>query len=250
MEYENMPRPGNGPGMCGSDRDIFERVWRRVMPEDTPSSPIALKPREEGMECLPETYNPSAAAIPAGFTVPMPAQSGTGVSASFGGVSQPALYPQSEQALSPTGSDFPQTDDVPYLGRASAVHGSQMQNFILRALQSWRCYQLLSHRSSSGPKKLFSSLAAQRKQQAKQISTAYFLITGVTYFPAERITAPAFSSYLGMLRSCFISEQRDASDYIAAAEEVTDPWLRELYVNLSQESTEIAGDIRRALEQM
>ena len=36
-----------GPGQCGADREVFERVWRRVMPEDRPDCPFTLYSEEE-----------------------------------------------------------------------------------------------------------------------------------------------------------------------------------------------------------
>ena len=42
MEWDQGFRPEPGPGLCGSDREIFERVWRRVMPEDRYDSPVML----------------------------------------------------------------------------------------------------------------------------------------------------------------------------------------------------------------
>jgi hypothetical protein len=263
MDYETMPYPRNGPGLCGSDREVFERVWRRVMPEESPDCPITLRNSYPEGEYISENYNPSTtAAIPTA-----PQQSGiestnTESPAPFPSP-VPVLYDQGSQnnfllaapseALgmpSPTESDFPAQNDVPYFGSASAIHGSQMQEFILRALQGWRCYQMLSHRASGGIKKLFSSLAAEKKAHAKRLSTAYFLITGISYFPQERITVPGMNSFLDTLRSCFISEQRDTADYLAAAEEISDPWLHDLYLSLARASTEIAEDIRAALEQM
>ena len=35
-----------GPGQCGADREVFERVWRRVMPEDRPDCPFTLYSEE------------------------------------------------------------------------------------------------------------------------------------------------------------------------------------------------------------
>ena len=45
MEQDKLP--GADPGQCGSDREVFERVWRRVMPEDRPDCPFRLYGEEE-----------------------------------------------------------------------------------------------------------------------------------------------------------------------------------------------------------
>ena len=44
MEMEQMPQPG--PGMCGSDREVFQRVWRRVMETGGGESPVEVAPAE------------------------------------------------------------------------------------------------------------------------------------------------------------------------------------------------------------
>jgi len=47
MELENTDYMSPGPGQCGSDRELFARVWRRVMPEDREDCPIRIVPQEE-----------------------------------------------------------------------------------------------------------------------------------------------------------------------------------------------------------
>ena len=62
MELEQMPQPG--PGMCGSDREVFERVWRRVMETGGGESPVEVVPAEEA--ALPAPAQPlPAPAVPA-----------------------------------------------------------------------------------------------------------------------------------------------------------------------------------------
>ena len=45
MEQNQMPQPG--PGLCGSDREIFERVWGRVTHSGGAESPIEPVPAAE-----------------------------------------------------------------------------------------------------------------------------------------------------------------------------------------------------------
>ena len=77
MEQDKLP--GADPGQCGSDREVFERVWRRVMPEDRPDCPFRLYGEEEraGMERLLEQ---GAAGEPPAAG-PAPAQSAPAVPA-------------------------------------------------------------------------------------------------------------------------------------------------------------------------
>ncbi len=50
MELEDTDYMSPGPGQCGSDRELFARVWRRVMPEDREDCPIELIPPETPAE--------------------------------------------------------------------------------------------------------------------------------------------------------------------------------------------------------
>ncbi len=43
MEEMRMDMTESGPGLYGSDRELFQRVWSRVMPQGT-QSPIGLEP--------------------------------------------------------------------------------------------------------------------------------------------------------------------------------------------------------------
>ena len=95
MELEQMPQPG--PGMCGSDREVFERVWRRVMETGGGESPVEVVPAEEA--ALPAPAQPLPA--PA---VPAPV----------------AVYPE---------------DALCCLGPASAAYGGALQRFIEGELQ-------------------------------------------------------------------------------------------------------------------
>ena len=40
MEQDHLP--------CSCDQEVFERVWRRVMPEDRPDCPFTLYSEEAG----------------------------------------------------------------------------------------------------------------------------------------------------------------------------------------------------------
>ena len=53
MEQDHLP--------CSCDQEVFERVWRRVMPEDRPDCPFTLG--EDA--AAPPAVQPPAAALPA-----------------------------------------------------------------------------------------------------------------------------------------------------------------------------------------
>ena len=207
------------PGMCGCDRDLFLRVWDRVMPVERPDCPIVVERSEEM----------SRPAVPA--VQPMPAEM----------IAQP--MPAADQA----GDDFPTRDDVPCLGSAGEADRERLQEMIGQELAAWRSYQLLARRGGQGGR-ILAALAAGCRRRAKRLSAALFLISGVRFWPAEQVSVPVPRSYFTALREHFLAEQDRGQIYRAAAEESRDHCLQMLYLDLADECVEHAGRIRALLE--
>lgn len=200
------------------DQETFERVWRRVMPEPHPDCPIVL-PAEP-------------AASPAVREAP------------------PAL-PAVAASAPPDRPVAGEEHNVPCLGAASAIYGGQLQQFVDRTLADWRSYQALSRRAQGNSGRILSAIAADQRRHAKRLSTAYFLISGVRYWPAERPAGPASRTpFAAALRERFMAEQRSAAAYQAAAAETADPCLRQLYEELSGEADAHAWLLRGILEEL
>ena len=210
MELEQMPQPG--PGMCGSDREVFERVWRRVMETGGGESPVEVVPAEEA--ALPAPAQPLPA--PA---VPAPA----------------AVDPE---------------DALCCLGPASAAYGGALQRFIEGELQDAVTYAALARRGRHRAAARFAALADQERRHAKRLSTAYFLISGVRYWPVDRVPNPSPAPFSAALREHFMEEQRGAAAYQTAAAETADPCLHELFLELAGEEDSHAWLLRSVLEQL
>jgi len=207
------------PGMCGCDRDLFLRVWDRVMPVERPDCPIVV-------DRSGEMNRPAVPAVQ-----PMPAEM----------MARP--MPAADQA----GDDFPTRDDVPCLGSAGEADRERLQEMIGQELAAWRSYQHLARRGGLGGRTL-AALSAGCRRRAKRLSAALFLISGVRFWPAERVSVPVTRSYFAALREHFLSEQDRGGAYRAAAEESRDHCLRMLYLDLADECAEHAGRIRTLLE--
>jgi len=207
------------PGMCGCDRDLFLRVWDRVMPVERPDCPIVV-------DRSGEMNRPAVPAVQ-----PMPAEM----------MARP--MPAADQA----GDDFPTRDDVPCLGSAGEADRERLQEMIGQELAAWRSYQHLARRGGLGGRTL-AALSAGCRRRAKRLSAALFLISGVRFWPAERVSVPVPRSYFAALREHFLSEQDRGGAYRAAAEESRDHCLRMLYLDLADECAEHAGRIRTLLE--
>ena len=189
MEQDHLP--------CSCDQEVFERVWRRVMPEDRPDCPFTL--------------GEDAAAPPA-----------------------------------VVGEEH----DVPCLGASSAVYGAQLQRLIDRELADWRAYQALSRRAQGNSGRVLATIAADERRHAKRLSTAYFLISGVRYWPVDRVPNPSPAPFSAALREHFMEEQRGAAAYQTAAAETADPCLHELFLELAGEEDSHAWLLRSVLEQL
>lgn len=211
MELDQMPQPG--PGLCGSDREVFERVWRRVMPEDRPDNIIEL--------------NGAAvkAVAPIPRTVPAPVA--------------PAEAPRRGEP-----------EAVSCLGPASAVHGAELQAFIEGELSDFRTYQALARRCTGQAARTLGTIASDERRHAKRLSAAYFLISGVRYWPLERAAVKVDGAYWSTLRNRFLAEQKGQAAYRAAAEGTEDPCLRELYLELAEEEESHGWLVRGILEAM
>ena len=199
MEQDHLP--------CSCDQEVFERVWRRVMPEDRPDCPFTLG--EDA--AAPPAIQPPAVALPAVVHT----------------------APAGEQA--PSRPVVGEEHDVPCLGASSA---------------DWRAYQALSRRAQGNSGRVLATIAADERRHAKRLSTAYFLISGVRYWPVDRVPNPSPAPFSAALREHFMEEQRGAAAYQTAAAETADPCLHELFLELAGEEDSHAWLLRSVLEQL
>jgi rubrerythrin len=150
----------------------------------------------------------------------------------------PAPMPQSK-------SDFP-TGAV-FLGEGSLDMAPLLQEMIRHELEDVRAYQAIAKRVGGTQARVFQALAQEEKTHAKRLSAAYFLISGVRYWPEGGKTTPP-TSYLGALRQRFGEEQAGMAAYLAGAEATSDPCLRQLFLDLAREEWEHACKIRTLVE--
>lgn len=214
MDPQRFSPPGPNPGQYGSDRDVFLRVWQRVMPEERADCPITVERQE---------------------TAPVSS-------------SQPEAM-QTAPDRDPAGDDFPTPEDVPCLGSGGEADRERLQEFIGQELARWRSYQMLARRAGQGGSML-AAMAGGSRKRAKRLSAALFLISGIRFWPSNVPRMPLPRSYLGALRELFHGEQNQSGAYRAAAEECLDQCLRALYLDLSDECMEYACRIRMLLENL
>lgn len=272
MDQELTARGGPELGMYGCDRDMFERIWKRVMPEERADCPIAVNgpPVEEEVHtpqapaadragaCTAEE-TPAPPAAPAegpcaggelDFTPPADTPAPEPPSCAAAAVpvqGEPA--PEAPLSRQSTGDDFPGPDAVPCLGSGSAGHGEQLREDILSALEGWQLYRHLARKVTGGAARALSALASEKHKQARRLAAAYFLISGVRYWPTDRLETPRISSWLGTLRRRFAEEQQMDSRWRAASLDTEDACLANLYGELAEGCAAHAGVLRTLLEQ-
>lgn len=190
-----------GPGQCGADREVFERVWRRVMPEDRPDCPFTLYSEEE-TEHAP-------------------------------------VRPTEEKRM--------ELVSVP--AEQSGGDGAVLQAFIADELSDWRTYQTLARRIPGGNGRALMGVAADERRHAGRLSAAYFLLSGVKFWPPAEPELTK-EGWMALLRRRYWAERKGAEAYRTAAGRTGDSALRELYLELAGDEEAHAGVIRGILERM
>lgn len=218
MEQENLSPSQPGPGQCGSDREVFERVWRRVMPTDRPDCPFTLF---GGGEAAP-------AEAPASPCREAPQK-------------EPSR--RAPRAAAAEG-------DAPCLGAASAVYGPLLQGFIAHERADGQTYRLLARRAGGGAGRTLAAMAADEARHARRLTAAYFLISGVRFTPGAGAALSPERTYPGALRERFSAERQGAERYRTAASRTDDPCLKELFLELGADEEAHARLILDLLEQI
>ena len=214
--------------MTGARREVFERVWRRVMHSGA-AEDIPLP--EEGP--LPEGGPlPERDSLPEKNPLPKPAEAG-------------ALALPTPPPDLPRG-DFPKEPGV--LGEGCREYVGLLQGLIRGALEDWRSYQVLARRAGGGPGRVLAALGAEQKRRARELCAACFLISGVRFWPDPEKAAPP-RSYLGALRRLFRREQEAMASCLAGAETVSDPCLQELFLRHAKEAWDRSCRLRALVEQ-
>lgn len=212
----------------GVDQEAFDRVWRRVMPDQT-QSPIAIG-RAEVDEIAPAEPAPQdqCEAVPAPAEAPV----------------QPA-----PSSLSPPPSRSEAEEEAPFcLGSQSQGEEQTLISLMDLAKEGVFIAQALVRRGGSCSRAL-NCLAADHRRALRQLSAAYFLITGQRYRPPNPSVVLNASLPLA-LRDQFVWEQRWERANQQAAGAASDACLKELYQELAQDGVLHAATIRSLLEQM
>lgn len=144
------------------------------------------------------------------------------------------------------GSDLPQPWEEP---QGADDRTARLRRHVMEALQGWQFYRHLARRARGTDARTLNSMAAEQHKEARKLSAAYFLLTGLRYWPSELLGAPAIPSYWGALRTRHQAEQRQENAYRLAADDWDDPDLLALYAALIEGCQRRCRQLRALLEQ-
>ena len=245
------------------DQEVFQRVWQRVMAgRDQGSSPIQPGPTGGGdvsCECLKDLLRQG------GDSLPQSCLSGGDAVPPVQPPSPPEAPPMEEapapepptktcpptQGLPPQnggnwGGDLPPLWEEPQGGDDRAA---RLRRHVMDALEGWQFYRHLARRARGTDARALNSLAGELHSHARKLSAAYFLLTGLRYWPTEMLGAPAIPSYWGALRSRHQAEQRQETAFRLAADDWEDPDMLEMYGELADACQQRCRRLRALLEQ-
>lgn len=262
------------PALAGQDIDpnTFQRVWNRVMPEQTtlpdnavpavPTVPPATQPELPPVpDCpaqelppvpdCPAQELPSVPNCPAQQLPPVPdcpAQQLPSVP-DCPAQQLPSVPDCPGCPSRPSVPNCPSCPARPCLGEAAKGDMDRLRELMTLAKAGAMSGRALARRSNGPTAKAMSLLAQDHRSAFRRLSAAYFLITGKRYVP--QCTAPVLPASLPLaLRQQFVWEQQWEQKNLQAAQATADPCLRALYQELAQEGAYHAGAIRSILEQM
>ncbi len=237
------------------DRAQFERVWRRVMPENRADCPFTLLtdnapvlPIENRLmpnggdpplpDFLPNTLDetlPSGLPNTLGHTLPAPLPG-----------------PSMELRLAPMVpmEKLPAKKEAPALKAAvSPVSGELLQDMISAELSSARTYCTMARRAGGQAAQVFLTISATERRHAKRLSAAYFLLAGVRFWP-EGLPGDRENTLWGGIRRRFLSAQKAEAAYRKLGMEAEDPSFKELFFDLAQDEACHAALLRKLLEEL
>lgn len=159
---------------------------------------------------------------------------------------EPAEMPAGGAATPPAPQADPAVPEMVRFGEDDG-EGKRLQALILACLNEAAVYQDLTRRSRRARGDL-TALARKKVHQAKRLSTAYFLMTGVRYWPNRAVSVNPPQSFFPVLRQRFLNEGRLADELERLSRSAAEPYLGELYLALAEEARELTHIIRLIVE--
>jgi len=139
--------------------------------------------------------------------------------------------------------------DAPDSGGSWLEYAPALLEMAENSFGLWQTYQSLARRVQGSPARHLRTLAADQQQGMRQLSTAYFLLTGE--HPSHPLRTSSSSGPMDvLLRELFLREKHWREVYAQRASQSRDDCLSELFAQMSQHCQIHMESIRRILEGM
>lgn len=214
MEYTDYGLDQETGAVC--DYRMYDRIWQRVSPELNPYPDV----RGECSEVtLPETE------------IQFPS-------------------PPAEEIMPPVQEEMmPETGMQPCcMGTSTRGALQSLKGFMEEELAESRCCAALSRQvCSRNAARLLRRMAMEKREAARRLQAACYLIEGTCCTPEVPLERTRFSSLAEALRHCYHQEACNGFAYQRAAEETTDTCLSSLLQELGEQSYSRADAVMRML---
>lgn len=147
-----------------------------------------------------------------------------------------------EVAGPPEAAEPPETRELPEAGE-----GQGLQQLVLTLLQDEAGYRDMARRGGRSAGTL-RELERRKLAQARRAGSAYFLLSGVRYWPRATVSPRAAEPPLPALRRRFLAERELAERLAGLSQGAADEGLIGLYAALAGETRDMADALRRAVE--
>lgn len=148
------------------------------------------------------------------------------------------VMPNTSEQITPTSQVGKNSDDE-----------SQLRKFIDDESADCNYYAMLAQKClSRSIKQLFLRLSTEEHCHMKRLQTAYFILTGDSYYPA--MVCPLINSIMDSLRARYIGETEGAEAYLKAAGETESEKLACIYRELAEDENRHACSIETLIEMM
>lgn len=124
--------------------------------------------------------------------------------------------------------------------------GLALQELVAECLAGAERYRALARRARRSGTEL-TALHGQKTAQAKRLSAAYFLRSGVRYWPRPNAPQGQEQSFFAALREQYLTEGRLCQRLEELARTAAED-LSELYAQLAAETAQLARQVQRAVE--
>lgn len=212
----------------------YDRIWQRVAPNLEPYPGMAVR-SESTAPAAPIPASPAAPAIPAAPETPaVPVPAGPGLSPA-----QESQLPGAEQNPCCMGTDAAEMLEV-------------ITGYTEAALSDRRCLLALTRQAPSWARQALRDIAADLLFQSRQLTAAYYLITGQRYRPSVSTERIYVGRWCPALRERYHAAACSGFNYARSAGDTMDPCLAKLFAHLSEQSyghaETLMGLLQRSLQ--